>query len=101
MLRPGIRGSRGGFRDTFEEAGILKELIGILDNIDSALVIAERYRGPPPVLIRTFVYDSVSKLDDFAREYRAYVGKVMDYLREELRCLLYEVLEEGDDFGGE
>jgi hypothetical protein len=94
MLRPMIRGSRERLRDAFEEAGIL-------DNVDSTLVIAERYRDLPPVLIRTFVYDSFSRLDDFAKEYRAYVGKMMDYLREELQGLLYEVLEEGDTFGGE
>jgi hypothetical protein len=34
-------------------------------------------------------------------EFRGYVGKVMDYVCEELRGLLYEVLEEGEDFGGE
>jgi hypothetical protein len=96
-----IRGSDEGFRDAFEEAGILRELIAILDNIDSTLVIAEGYRDLPPVLIRTFVYDSISRLDDFAREYRGYVGKVMDYVCEELRDLLYEALEEGDDFWGE
>jgi hypothetical protein len=83
-----------GFGDAFEEAGIL-------DNVDSTLVIAEGYRSLPPVLVRTFVYDSFSRLDDFVREYRGYVGKVMDYVREELRGLLYEVLEEGDDSGGE
>jgi hypothetical protein len=89
-----IRGSREGFRDAFEEAGIL-------DNVDSTLVIAERYRGLPLVLIRIFVYDSISRLDGFAREYRGYVGKVMDYVCGELRGLLYEVLEECEDFGGE
>jgi hypothetical protein len=30
-------------------------------------------------------------LDDFAREYRGYVGKVMDHVCEELRSLLYEL----------
>jgi hypothetical protein len=39
-------------------------------------------------------------LDGFAREYRGYVGKVMDYVCGELRSLLYEVFEEGEDFGG-
>jgi hypothetical protein len=58
-------------------------------------------RDLPSVLIRAFVYDSISRLDDFAREYRGYVGKVMDYVREELRGLLYEVPEEGDDSGGD
>jgi hypothetical protein len=84
----------GGWVDAFEEAGIL-------DNVDSTLVIAERYRGLPPVLIRTFVHDSISRLDGFAREYRGYIGKVMDYVCGELRGLLYEVLEEGEDSGGE
>jgi hypothetical protein len=40
MLRPRILGSREGLRDAFEEAGIL-------DNVDSTLVIAEGYRGLP------------------------------------------------------
>ena len=40
-------------------------------------------------------------LDDFAREYRGYVGKVMDHVCMELRSLLYEAFEEGGDFGGE
>jgi hypothetical protein len=100
MLRPRIQGSRERFRDAFEGAGILKKFIGILDNVDSTLAIAEKYR-PPSVIVRTFVYDSFSGLDDFVREYRGYVGKVMDYVREELRGLLYEALEEGEDFGGE
>ena len=94
MLRPMIRGSRGGFRDAFEEAGIL-------DNVDSTLVIAEGYRGLPPVLIRTFVHDSISRLDDFVREFRGYVGKMMDYVSEELQGLLRRLLEENDSFGGE
>jgi hypothetical protein len=42
--------------DSFEEVGILREFIGILDNVDSALVTAERYRLSS-ALIRTFVYD--------------------------------------------
>jgi hypothetical protein len=85
MLRPRIRGSGAG----------------ILDNVDSTLVIAERYMGLPPVLVRTFVHDSFSGLDYFVGEYRGYVGKVMGYVCEELRGLLYEVIEEGDDSGGE
>jgi hypothetical protein len=40
-------------------------------------------------------------LDDFAREYRGYIGKVMDHVYMELRSLLYETFEEGGDFGGE
>jgi hypothetical protein len=81
-------------------AGILKEFTEIVGDINSTLVIADGY-GLPSVLIRTFVYDSINRLDDFAREYRGYVGKVMDYVCEELRSPFYEALEEGDDSGGE
>jgi hypothetical protein len=79
-----IRGSNEGLRDAFEDAGIL-------DNVDSTLVIADGY-GLPSVLIRTFVHDSISRLDDFAMEFRGYVGKVMDYVCEELRSLLMKPL---------
>jgi hypothetical protein len=98
MLRPRIQGSRERFRDAFEDAGILKKFIGILDNVDSTLAIVGRYR-PPSAIVRTLVYDGFSMLDGFAREYRGHVGKVMDHVCEELRSLLYEVLEEGKDFG--
>jgi hypothetical protein len=59
--------------------------------MDSAPAIVERYR-PPPVIARTLVYDGLKMLNDFAREYCGYVGKAMDYVCEELRSLLYEVL---------
>jgi hypothetical protein len=75
----------------FEEAGLLKEFIGGLDGVNSTLATAERYR-PPPAIVRTLVHDGLSMLDDFAREYRGHVGKVMDYVCEELHGLLYEVL---------
>jgi hypothetical protein len=94
MLQPRIRGSYERFRDAFEETGIL-------DNANSALVIAERYRDLSSVLIRTFVYDSISRLDDFVREYRGYIGKVMDYVCEKLRGLLRRLLEEASPLGGE
>jgi hypothetical protein len=87
-----------GYVDVFEEASLLREFIGVLDYVDSMLTVAERYR-PPPVIARTLVYD-LRMLDDFAREYRGHIGKVMDYVCRELRSLLYEVLEEGGDFGG-
>jgi hypothetical protein len=86
--------------DVFEEAGLLQELINVLDRINSTLAVAERCQ-PPPVIIRTLVHDDLRMLDDFAREYRGYVGKAMDYVCEELRSLLYEVFEECEDFGGE
>jgi hypothetical protein len=77
--------------DVFEEAGLLREFVAVLDRINSTLAVAERYQ-PPPVIARTLVYDGLRMLDDFAREYRGYVGKVVDYVCEELRSLLYEVL---------
>jgi len=80
-----------GYVDTFEEAGLLREFVGVLDSINSALAVVERY-GPPPVIARTLIYDGLRMLDDFAREYRGYVGKAMDYVCMELRSLIYEVL---------
>ncbi|MCL7394567.1 MAG: hypothetical protein LZ169_07100 [Thaumarchaeota archaeon] len=80
-----------GYVDAFDEAGILREFIGVLDRINSALAVAERYR-PPSVIVRTLIYDGLRMLDDFAKEYRGYVGKVMDHVCMELRSLLYEVL---------
>ena len=77
--------------DTFEEAGLLREFVGVLDSINSALAVVERY-GPPPVIARTLIYDGLRMLDDFAKEYRGYVGKAMDYVCMELRSLIYEVL---------
>jgi len=68
--------------------------LGVLDYVDSTLAVAERYR-PLPVIARALVYDGLRMLDDFTREYRGYVGKVMDYVYMELRSLLYEVFEEG------
>jgi hypothetical protein len=88
-----------GYVDAFEEASLLRKFIGVLDNINSTLDVVKRYR-PPPVIARTLIYDGLKMLDDFAREYRGYVGKVMDYVCEELHGLLYEVFEEGGDFGG-
>jgi molybdopterin/thiamine biosynthesis adenylyltransferase len=80
-----------GYVDTFEEAGLLREFVGVLDSINSALAVVEGY-GPPPVIARTLIYDGLRMLDDFAREYRGYVGKAMDYVCMELRSLIYEVL---------
>jgi hypothetical protein len=83
-----------GWADAFEEAGILREFIGVLDDVNSTLAAVERvekYR-PPSVIVRTLVYDDLRMLDDFAREYRRYVGKAVDCVCEELRSLLYEVL---------
>jgi hypothetical protein len=91
MLRPGIRWSNEGFRDAFEGTGISRVFTGTLDNINSTLAIAERYR-PPSIIVRTLIHEGLSMLDDFLREYRGHVGKVMDYVCGELRGLLYEVL---------
>ena len=85
-----------GYVNDLEEAGI----IGVLDYVDSTLAAVERYR-PPSVIVRALVNDDLKMLDDFAREYRGHVGKVMDYVCRELRSLLYDAFEEGGDFGGE
>jgi hypothetical protein len=95
-----IRELYGRFKDAFEENGLLREFVAVLDRINSTLAVAERCQ-PPPVIIRTLVHDDLRMLDDFAREYRGYVGKVMDHVCRELRSLLYEVFEECEDFGGE
>jgi hypothetical protein len=80
-----------GCVDAFDETGILREFIMVLDYVDSALAAVERYR-PPSVIARTLIYDGLSMLDNFAKEYRGHVGKVMDNVCMELRSLLYEVL---------
>ena len=82
-------GGMSGYVNDFEEAGI----IGVLNYVDPALAVVERYR--PPVIIRTLIYDGFRMLDDFARKYRGYVGKAMDHVCEELRSLLYEILGGG------
>jgi hypothetical protein len=79
------------FKNSFEEAGILQEFVAVLDRINSTLAAVERYR-PPSIIARTLVSDDLRMLDDFAREYRGYVGKAMDYVCMELRSILYEVL---------
>ncbi len=89
-----------GYVDAFEEAGLLREFINVLDYVDSTLAVVKRH-GPPSAIARTLVHDGLSMLDDFAKEYRGYVGKAMDYVCEELRSLLYEAFEECKDFGGE
>jgi hypothetical protein len=80
-----------GYVDAFEEAGLLREFIGVLDRVNSALAVVERCR-PPSAIARTLVYDDLRILDDLAGEYRGHVGKVMDHVCMELRSLLYEVL---------
>ena len=86
--------------DVFEEAGLMMEFIMVLDYVDSTLAVVGRH-GPPSAIARMLAYDGPRMLDDFAREYRGHVGKVMDHLCMELRNLLYEVIEEGENFGGE
>jgi hypothetical protein len=86
--------------NVFEEAGLLREFIGVLDYVDPAPAVVERY-GPPPVIVRTLVHEGLSMLDDFAREYRGHVSKAVDCVCMELRSLLYEAFEECEDFGGE
>jgi hypothetical protein len=76
-----------GYVNTLEEAGI----IGVLDYVDSTLAAVGRH-GPPSAIARMLAYDGPRMLDGFAREYRGYVGKVMDHVCMELRSLLYEAL---------
>jgi hypothetical protein len=80
-----------GYVNAFEEASLLREFIGVLDRINSALAVVGRH-GPPSAIARTLVYDDLRMLDDFAGEYRGHVGKVMDHVCMELRSLIYEVL---------
>jgi len=80
-------GGMAGYVNTLEEAGI----IGVLDYVDSALAVVGRH-GPPSAIARMLAYDGPRMLDGFAREYRGYVGKVMDHVCMELRSLLYEAL---------
>jgi hypothetical protein len=61
--------------DAFEEAGLLREFIGVLDYVDSTLAAVKRH-GPPSAIARMLAYDGPRMLDGFAREYRGYVGKV-------------------------
>ena len=77
--------------DVFEETGLLQEFVAVLDSIDSTLAAVERCRLPS-VIARMLAYDGLRMLDDFAREYRGYVGKVMDHVCMGLRSLLYEIL---------
>jgi hypothetical protein len=86
-----IRELYGRFKNAFEENGLLREFVAVLDRINSTLAAVERYR-PPPIIARTLIHDDLKMLDDFAREYRGYVGKVMDHVCMELHGLLHEVL---------
>ena len=86
-----IRELYGRFKNAFEENGLLREFVAVLDRINSTLAAVERYR-PPSIIAKTLICDDLRMLDDFAREYRGHVGKAMDYVCIELRSLLYEVL---------
>jgi hypothetical protein len=63
-----------GYVDAFEEAGLLQEFTNVLDYVDSTLAVVERH-GPPSAIARMLAYDGPRMLDDFAREYRGYVGR--------------------------
>jgi len=75
----------------FEEVDLLKKFTMVLDSISSALAVVGKH-GPPSAIARTLAYDGLRMPDDFAREYRGHVGKVMDHVYMELRSLIYEVL---------
>ncbi len=80
-----------GYVDVFEEAGLLQEFTNVLDYVDSTLAAVGRH-GPPSAIARMLAYDGPRMLDGFAKEYRGYVGKVMDHVSMELRSLFYEVI---------
>ena len=75
---------------------MLNEFINIMDDVDSILIIVERHgKNPPSVFIRTFIYDSLGKLDDFAKKYRGLIGKTTDYVWRSFLRLLKLKREEG------
>ena len=80
-----------GWVNAFEEAGLLRGLIGVWI-ASTRRWLLPRDAGRHQIIVRTLIYDDLRMLDDFAREYRGYVGKAMDYVLMELRSLLYEVL---------
>jgi hypothetical protein len=54
------------FRDAFEEAGILKKFTEIVDNINSTLIIVERYKSLPPILAgQQVIQTRCRKLESF------------------------------------
>ena len=44
--------------DVFEEAGLLREFVGVLDRINSTLAAVERHRSPSAIA-RTLIYDDL------------------------------------------
>jgi len=94
MWRPRIREVYERFRDCFEEAGLLHDLIEILNYMNEALIIIEGYGGGLHLaLLRTFVLENLEWIDDFARADAQYVGATtMKALCDELK----EVLKGGD-----
>jgi hypothetical protein len=80
-----------GYVDAFEEAGLLRSLSGSWITWTRRLPLL-RDTGRHQSSLGRLSYDGLRMLDDFAREYRGYVGKVMDHVCMELRSLLYEVL---------
>jgi len=89
-----------GYVDAFEEAALLREFVEVLDCVDSTLAVVERHVGRHQPSLGRSSYDGPRMLDDFAREYRGYVGKVMDHVCMELRSLLYEAFEGGRGLRG-
>jgi hypothetical protein len=80
-----------GWVNAFEEAGLLRELVGVLDYVDSTLL--SKIIEPAKAIV------DKRPSDDWRRpmplnndKYRGHVGKVMDHVCMELRSLLYEAL---------
>jgi hypothetical protein len=89
-----------GWVNAFEEAGLLRGLIGVWIASTRRWLLPRDTGRHQSLLGRSSMMTS-KMLDDFAREYRGHVGKVMGHICMELHGLLYEVFEEGEDFGGE
>jgi hypothetical protein len=99
MWRPRIRRLYEGFRDVFEEAGLLDDFARIPNYTNETLIIVEGYRDRlHPVLLWTFILDTESRIEEFARACWKYVGtSTVRVLCNELRGLLEE--EWGDVYG--
>jgi len=97
MLSPRIWGSYERFRDCFNEAGLLGDLIEIPNYTNETLIIIEGYGNRlHPILMRTFILENLERVEGFIRAYADHVGvSTMRVLCDELRSLL-----EGVDVDG-
>jgi len=87
------------YKDVFEDEGFLEEFTKILNIANDTLIIIERYELPD-VLRTVFVEDFYNRLRDF-KKYRRYVGKIVEYVCNELRRIVEENVccGEVDEYG--